>query len=67
LPVRVVYREVAGDRGAALKREHAIKTLPRAAKQALCKRRKRAAGSRAVGQLMTEKRRPSGKMIAFKK
>ena len=42
LPVRIVYREAAIDRGAALKREHAIKSLPRAAKQALCGRRKRA-------------------------
>jgi predicted GIY-YIG superfamily endonuclease len=43
LPVRVVYREAVGDRGAALKREHAIKRLSRAAKQALFARRERAA------------------------
>jgi predicted GIY-YIG superfamily endonuclease len=55
LPVKLVYSEAAPDRGAAQRREHAIKRLPRAAKRALC------------AQLMTEKRRPSGRMIAFKK
>jgi predicted GIY-YIG superfamily endonuclease len=35
LPVKLVYRERAVDRGAALRREHEIKRLPRAAKQAL--------------------------------
>jgi predicted GIY-YIG superfamily endonuclease len=35
LPVKLVYRERAADRGAALRREHAIKRLPRAGKQAL--------------------------------
>jgi predicted GIY-YIG superfamily endonuclease len=34
-PVRVVHREPAADRGAALKREAAIKGLPRTAKLAL--------------------------------
>lgn len=34
-PLRVVHREPAGDRGAALKREAAIKRLPRSAKLAL--------------------------------
>jgi predicted GIY-YIG superfamily endonuclease len=43
------------DRAAAQRREHAIKRLSRAAKRALC------------AQLMTEKRRPSGRIIAFKK
>ena len=55
LPVKLVYSERARDRGTAQRREHAIKRLPRAAKRALC------------SQLMTEKRRPSGKMIAFRK
>ncbi len=36
LPVTLVYRERAPDRGAALRREHAIKRLPRVAKRALC-------------------------------
>ncbi len=35
LPVRLVYREDAVDRGAALRREAAIKRLGRAAKEAL--------------------------------
>lgn len=34
-PVVLVYREAAGNRGAALRREHAIKRLPRAAKRRL--------------------------------
>lgn len=34
-PVRLVYTERAGTRGAALRREHAIKCLTRAAKQQL--------------------------------
>jgi len=34
-PVRVVHREPAPDRGAALRREAAIKRLPRTAKLAL--------------------------------
>ena len=55
LPVKLVYSERARDRGAAQRREHEIKRLPRAAKRALC------------SQLMTEKRRPSGRMIAFRK
>ena len=42
-PVRVVHREPAADRGAALKREAAIKRLPRARKLALRRRRPRAA------------------------
>lgn len=41
LPVKLVYREAAPSRGAALRREHAIKQLPRAAKLALCRRRAR--------------------------
>jgi predicted GIY-YIG superfamily endonuclease len=53
--VRLVYEEPAADRAAAQRREHAIKRLSREAKRALCR------------QLMTEKRRPSGRMIAFKK
>jgi predicted GIY-YIG superfamily endonuclease len=64
VPVRLVYRERAADRAAALKREHEIKRLSRAAKQALVARARR---KRAKRQLMTENRRPSGKMIAFKK
>lgn len=55
LPVKLVYSEQAADRSAAQRRELQIKRLPRAAKRALCT------------QLMTEKRRPSGRMIAFKK
>jgi len=35
LPVKLVYQEVVADRGAALKREHAIKRLPAAAKRRL--------------------------------
>ena len=54
-PVKLVYSEAAADRAAAQRREHAIKRLSSAAKRALCR------------QLMTEKRRPSGRMIAFKK
>lgn len=34
-PVKLVYREPAGSRGAALKREAAIKRLPTAVKRAL--------------------------------
>ena len=37
-PVRLVYQECAGSRSAALKREHAIKRLVRAAKQQLVAR-----------------------------
>ena len=55
LPVKLVYSEAAADRGAALRREIQIKRLSRAAKRALC------------AQLMTVKRRPSGRMIDFKK
>ncbi len=35
LPVKLVYREAAGGRGAALKREHAIKRMLPAAKRRL--------------------------------
>ncbi len=35
LPVRLVYQETVPDRSAALRREHAIKKLPHAAKRAL--------------------------------
>ena len=35
LPVKLVYQEAVADRGAALKREHAIKRLPAAAKRRL--------------------------------
>lgn len=38
LPVRVVYSERQPDRGAALRREAALKRLPRAAKLALVRR-----------------------------
>jgi putative endonuclease len=55
LPVKLVYSEAAADRAAAQRREHAIKRLSRAAKRALCR------------QLMTEKRRPSGSTMTFKK
>jgi predicted GIY-YIG superfamily endonuclease len=41
LPVRVVYREAARDRSAALRRELAIKALPRPEKLALARGRKR--------------------------
>lgn len=41
LPVKLVHSEEAPDRGAALRREHAIKSLPRAAKRALFARRRR--------------------------
>jgi predicted GIY-YIG superfamily endonuclease len=41
LPVKVVYEEPAADRSAALRREHAIKRLPRAAKLELAKPRRR--------------------------
>ncbi|MFZ5468870.1 MAG: GIY-YIG nuclease family protein [Myxococcota bacterium] len=39
LPVRVVYHEPAKDKGAALRREAAIKRLPRAQKKLLLSRR----------------------------
>lgn len=39
LPVALAWSEVAGDRSAALKREAAIKRLPRKAKLALCESR----------------------------
>jgi predicted GIY-YIG superfamily endonuclease len=55
LPVKLVYSEAAPDRAVAQRREYAIKRLSPVAKRALC------------SQLMTEKRRPSGRMIAFKK
>jgi putative endonuclease len=55
LPVKLVYFEAAADRSAAQRREHEIKRLPRARKRALC------------SQLTVEKRRPSGRMLAFKK
>jgi predicted GIY-YIG superfamily endonuclease len=35
LPVTLVYQEAVGEHGAALKREHAIKRLPVAAKRRL--------------------------------
>ena len=35
LPVKLVYQEAVADRGAALKREHAIKRMPAAAKRRL--------------------------------
>jgi putative endonuclease len=35
LPVTLVYRELAASRSQALRREYAIKSLPRAAKEAL--------------------------------
>ena len=37
LPVRLVFWEVAADRSAALRREHALKQLPRPEKLALVK------------------------------
>jgi putative endonuclease len=40
LPVKLIYKESAADRGAALRREHAIKRLSRAEKRALAKRRR---------------------------
>ena len=39
-PVKLVYQEPAADRSAALRREHAIKRLTRAEKEALTKRRR---------------------------
>lgn len=39
-PVRLAYRERVGERGAALRRELAIKRLPRAAKLGLIARRR---------------------------
>ena len=59
LPVKLVYSERAADRAAAQRREFQIKRLTPTAKRALCSKVRR--------QLMTEKRRPSGRMIAFKK
>jgi putative endonuclease len=41
LPVTLVYRESTSDRGAALRREHEIKRLSRAAKLMLFARAKR--------------------------
>jgi len=40
LPVKLVYQEEASDRSAAQRREHEIKRLPRAAKNALRKHRR---------------------------
>ena len=40
-PVELVYRERQPDRGAALRREAAIKALPRSAKEALIARKVR--------------------------
>ena len=40
LPVKLIYQEPAADRGAALRREHAIKRLSRGEKRALAKRRR---------------------------
>ena len=48
-PVELIYREPCPDKSAALKREAAIKALPRAAKLAL-----------AAGTLNLEKRRDEG-------
>ena len=44
-PLRVVYREDCGDKSAALKRELAIKALPRPEKLALIADAKQAPGS----------------------
>jgi putative endonuclease len=38
LPVLLIYKEVVPDRSTALRREHAIKRLTRAAKEALIER-----------------------------
>ena len=40
LPVKLIYQESAEDRGAALRREHAIKRLSRVEKRALAKKRR---------------------------
>jgi putative endonuclease len=37
LPVRLVYREEAAGRGEALKREYAIKKMPKVKKERLCR------------------------------
>ncbi len=42
LPVKLVYSELAPDRAAAQRREHAIKRLSRTAKRALFARKQRA-------------------------
>ena len=55
LPVKLVYSEAAADR--------ARRAAARARDQAAAARGE----ARALPQLMTEKRRPSGRMIAFKK
>ena len=44
LPVQLVYAEAAEDRGAALRREFAIKALSRPAKLALLQQQRRVAG-----------------------
>ena len=41
LPVKLVYQETAADRGAALRREHAIKRLSAAAKRQLIATRRK--------------------------
>lgn len=46
LPVKLVHREQAANRGAALRREYAIKQLPTEAKRALARRRATARRSR---------------------
>jgi putative endonuclease len=38
LPVLLIYKEIVPDRSSALRREHAIKRLTRAAKEALIER-----------------------------
>ena len=54
LPVKLVYEEAAGDRGAALRREAEIKRLPAAAKRQLAatrsRPRRRAASRGAPGR-----------------
>lgn len=48
LPIRLVYQEPAADRGAALRREAALKRFSRAEKLALVSRRRRSGRRAAV-------------------
>jgi predicted GIY-YIG superfamily endonuclease len=47
-PLRIVYQEVCEDRGAALRREHAVKRLPRNEKLALIRSARKKRPQRAA-------------------
>jgi putative endonuclease len=58
-PVRIVYREPAADRGQALKREHEIKRMTRAAKRALCAAQPASAAALDAARDSVRARRPA--------